>query len=66
MSSFGIRPRFTQTLDLGLEEAQARLARAVEEGADRCEIKLFPDTRPRWAGRWRFTDPSSSDQNPVP
>jgi hypothetical protein len=42
MSSFGIRPRFTQTLDLRLEEAQARLARAVEEGADRCEMKIFP------------------------
>ena len=42
MSSFGIRPRFTQTLDLGLDDAQARLARAVEEGADRCEMKVFP------------------------
>jgi hypothetical protein len=42
MSSFGIRPRFTQTLDLDLKEAQARLARAVEEGSDRCEMKVFP------------------------
>jgi hypothetical protein len=42
MSSFGIRPRFTQTLDLGVVEAQARLARAVEDGAERCEMKVFP------------------------
>ncbi len=42
MSSFGIRPRFSQTLDLALEEAQARLARAVEAGAEPCEMKVFP------------------------
>lgn len=42
MSSFGIRPRFTQTLDLAMEEAHARLARAVEAGADPCEMKVFP------------------------
>jgi hypothetical protein len=39
---FSIRPRFTQTLDLGPEEAQRRLARAVEEGTDPCEMKIFP------------------------
>jgi hypothetical protein len=42
MSRFGIRPRFTQTVDLRLEEAQARLSRAVGVGADRCEMKVFP------------------------
>ena len=42
MSSFGIRPHFSQTLELGVEDAQARILRDVERGDDRCEVKDFP------------------------
>lgn len=42
MSSFAIRPHFTQTLDFELEEAQARIIEEVERGEDRCEVKNFP------------------------
>jgi len=41
MSSFAIRPHFSQTLDLALDEAQARIIREVERGSDRCEVKNF-------------------------
>lgn len=42
MSSFAIRPHFSQTLELGVEDAQARILREVGRGDDRCEVKNFP------------------------
>jgi hypothetical protein len=42
MSSFRIRPRFSQILDLGIEEAQERMIEEVHAGHDRCEVKSFP------------------------
>ena len=42
MSSFGIRPRFSQMLEFGLEETQERILREVDEGEDSCEVKSFP------------------------
>ncbi len=41
MSSFGIRPHFSETLDLVPGEAQQRLVEKVETGADPCEVKNF-------------------------
>ena len=44
MSSFRIRPVFSQTLDLGRAEVQERIVRAVEtEGGGRFEVKNFPN-----------------------
>ena len=44
MSSFRIRPVFSQTLDLGLAEVQERIVRAVElDGGGRFEVKNFPN-----------------------
>lgn len=42
MSSFRIRPGFTQIVDLGIEETRARIARTVNEESERCEILSFP------------------------
>ena len=42
MSRFSVRPRFTQTLDLGVDEAQARILSGVVAGAGGCEVKKFP------------------------
>jgi hypothetical protein len=42
MSSFRIRPRFTQTVDLDLETAQQRLFAHVNREGSRCEVKNFP------------------------
>jgi len=42
MSSFGIRPHFSQRLDLAVDEAQVRIIREVERGPDCCEIKSLP------------------------
>ena len=42
MSSFRVRPRFTQVLDWGLEESQDRIARAVESSGGRVVLKRFP------------------------
>lgn len=42
MSSFGFRPHFSETFDLGVEEAQARIIREVESGEYHCELKSFP------------------------
>jgi hypothetical protein len=42
MSALGVRPHFLQTLDLAVEEAQARLTREVERCEDCCEMKVFP------------------------
>lgn len=42
MSSFGIRPHFSETVDLPPEEIQAKLIQEVERTAGRCEIKNFP------------------------
>lgn len=42
MSSFGFRPRFSETIDLDVEEAQASVLREVERGGHRCEVKTFP------------------------
>lgn len=44
MSSFRIRPVFSQTLELGRAEVQERIVRAVEADADgRFEVKNFPN-----------------------
>lgn len=42
MSSFGFRPHFSHDIDLGVEEAQAKIIRAVKAGEDDCEVKVFP------------------------
>jgi hypothetical protein len=42
MSSFRIRPRFTQTVDLDLETAQQRLFVHGNREGSRCEVKSFP------------------------
>jgi hypothetical protein len=42
MSSFRIRPQFSQILDLGIEEARERIVSMVNSGHDRCEVKSFP------------------------
>ena len=42
MSSFRIRPRFSQTLDLGIDEARERIVGEVNAGDHRCEVKSFP------------------------
>lgn len=42
MSSFGVRPRFSQTLELGIDEAHAQILREVKQGDHRCEVKSFP------------------------
>lgn len=60
MSSFGIRPHFSQVLELGLEEVQERIIRAVEAGEYPCELKKFrgfltlripPQDRHLWSPR---------------
>lgn len=44
MSSFRIRPIFTQTIELGLTEVQQRIASAVENDPHgRFEVKNFPN-----------------------
>ena len=42
MSGLGVRPRFSQTLELGVEEAQVRIMREVARVEDQCEMKSFP------------------------
>lgn len=43
MSSFRIRPVFTQTIPLGMTEVQDRITQAVERDGDgRFEVKRFP------------------------
>jgi hypothetical protein len=42
MSSFRIRPSFSQILDLGVEEARERIVDQVNREAERCEVKSFP------------------------
>lgn len=42
MSSFHIRPRFSQTLEMGVEEARRRIIAEVEKGVESCEVKSFP------------------------
>lgn len=41
MSSFGIRPHFSETIDLNPDEAQAKFIRAIEQGEHHCELKSF-------------------------
>ncbi len=41
MSSFGIRPHFSETIDLTPEDAQAKIIGEVERGKYRCEVKSF-------------------------
>ena len=44
MSSFRIRPVFSQTLELGLAEVQERIVHSVEQdGGGRFEVKNFPN-----------------------
>jgi hypothetical protein len=42
MSSFRIRPRFTQILNLGVEDAGERIVREVNRGEYPCEVLKFP------------------------
>jgi len=42
MSSFRIRPRFTQTVDLDLEESRARIVDGLTAHDKRFEVKCFP------------------------
>ena len=42
MSSFRIRPRFTQTVDLDIETVQQRLFARANREDSRCEVKSFP------------------------
>ena len=42
MSSFGIRPHFSETVDLPPEVIQAKIIREVERDLGGCEIKEFP------------------------
>jgi hypothetical protein len=42
MSSFRIRPRFTQTLDIGIEEARERIVSALAAKAPTLEVRSFP------------------------
>jgi len=42
MSSFRLRPRFSHTIDLGVEAAQERIVNSAREEADRCDVKSFP------------------------
>lgn len=42
MSSFRLRPRFSQVLDLGVEEARQKIVQQVKQSGARCEVKSFP------------------------
>ena len=42
MSSFSIRPRVSQVLDLEVDEAQERIIQEVRRVDDQCELKIFP------------------------
>jgi hypothetical protein len=42
MSSFRIRPRFTQTVDLDLEQTRARIVDGLTAHDKRFEVKCFP------------------------
>lgn len=42
MSSFHVRPRFSQTLELQVEEARRRIIEEVEKCDECCEVKSFP------------------------
>ncbi|MBE7496139.1 MAG: hypothetical protein HS117_14445 [Verrucomicrobiaceae bacterium] len=42
MSSFRLRPRFSHTLDLAMEEVRERIVRQAHGDGDRCEVKCFP------------------------
>lgn len=42
MSSFRLRPRFTHSIELGVEAARERIVQGVHVDADRCEVKSFP------------------------
>jgi hypothetical protein len=43
MSSFHIRPRFSQTVDLELEAVQERIVNHIDQEDSRCEVKRFPE-----------------------
>lgn len=42
MSSFRLRPRFTQMLDLGVDAAREKIVGQVARDGARCEVKSFP------------------------
>ncbi|MDX1680825.1 MAG: hypothetical protein R3242_08850 [Akkermansiaceae bacterium] len=42
MSSFSLRPHFSQLIELDVEKAQARIIEQVESAEDECELKCFP------------------------
>jgi hypothetical protein len=42
MSSFRLRPRFSQVLDLGVEAAREQIVNSALKQANRCEVKSFP------------------------
>lgn len=43
MSSFRVRPRFTQAMPLRPDQARARLVDHASRPGTRCEVKTFPD-----------------------
>jgi hypothetical protein len=42
MSSFYLRPRFSHSIDLGVEAARERIVRGALQDENRCEVKSFP------------------------
>jgi len=42
MSSFRLRPRFSHTIDLSMDDMRDRLVRQARDDGDRCEVKCFP------------------------
>ncbi len=42
MSSFHVRPRFRQVIDMPIEEVQGKLVSQIDEENDRCAVKAFP------------------------
>jgi hypothetical protein len=42
MSSFHMRPRFSQVVDLGIDETRDQIVTGISAGGDPCEVKSFP------------------------
>tara|TARA_R110002096_G_scaffold123315_19_gene266919 strand:+ start:445 stop:945 length:501 start_codon:yes stop_codon:yes gene_type:complete len=42
MSSFRVRPRFRQVINLAPEAVQQRIVNQIDEDKDRCDVKTFP------------------------
>jgi len=70
VSSFGIRPHFSQTLELGPEDARARIVAEVRKEDEHFEVKSFPgficvripeDERHFWSPRLNLSLESTDD-----